>query len=158
MQTSASLEDFDCSSDCPSEQLLQRDPSPIPRSFPRCSTSSSIIKKPIFWNNFFLFRAGRNGTKWVTYSVPMANFFTTHGYDGSRVNALKFWNGKFLFSAFRGKNILCTTCMSNAIRGVDHRFAFKNYAIACLDLIFNQSYLRSTILHPKKQCETVQVT
>ena len=47
--------------------------------------------------------------------------------------------------------------MSNAIRCIDHRFAFKNYAIACLALIFNLSYLRSTILHPKKQCETVQV-
>ena len=28
-----------------------------------------------------------------------------------QVNALKFWNGKFLFRAFRGRNILCTTCI-----------------------------------------------
>ena len=47
--------------------------------------------------------------------------------------------------------------MSNAIRCIDHRFAFKNSGIACLALIFNLSYLRSTILHPKNQCETVQV-
>ena len=47
--------------------------------------------------------------------------------------------------------------MSNAIRCIDHRFAFKNSGIACLALIFNLSYLRLTILHPKKQCETVQV-
>ena len=46
--------------------------------------------------------------------------------------------------------------MSNAIRAFDHRFAFKNFGIACLALLFNLSYLRSTILHPKKQCETVQ--
>ena len=45
----------------------------------------------------------------------------------------------------------------NAIRCIDHRFAFKNSGIAFLALIFNLSYLRSTILHPKKQCETVQV-
>ena len=29
----------------------------------------------------------------LTYSVPMANFFISHDYDGSRVNALKFRNG-----------------------------------------------------------------
>ena len=38
--------------------------------------------------------------------------------------------------------------MSNAIRHIDG-FAFKNSGIACLALIFNLSYLRSTILHPK---------
>ena len=47
--------------------------------------------------------------------------------------------------------------MSNVIRCVDHRFVFKNSGIACLALIFNLSYLTSTIPHPKKQCETVQV-
>ena len=39
--------------------------------------------------------------------------------------------------------------MSNTIRCIDHRFAFKNSGVACLALIFNLSYLRSTILHPK---------
>ena len=47
--------------------------------------------------------------------------------------------------------------MWNVIRCIDHRFAFKNTGIAFLALIFNLSYLRLTILHPKKQCETVQV-
>ena len=47
--------------------------------------------------------------------------------------------------------------MSNAIRCINHRFAFKNSGIACLALIFYLSYLRSTILHPKKLCETVTV-
>ena len=36
-------------------------------------------QKNIFGNNFFLFLAGRNGTKLVICSVPMANFFITHG-------------------------------------------------------------------------------
>ena len=39
--------------------------------------------------------------------------------------------------------------MSNAIRCIDHRFAFKNSGVACLALIFNLSHLRLTILHPK---------
>ena len=40
--------------------------------------------------------------------------------------------------------------MSNTIRCIDHRFAFKNSGIACLALIFNLSYQRSTILQAKK--------
>ena len=36
----------------------------------------------------------------------MANFSITHGSNGSRVDTPKFWNGKFLFRAFRGKNML----------------------------------------------------
>ena len=48
--------------------------------------------------------------------------------------------------------------MLNAIRCIDHRFVFKNSGIACLALMFNLSYLKSTmILHPKKQFKTVQV-
>ena len=50
--------------------------------------------------------------------------------------------------------------MSNAIRCIDHRFAFKNSGIACLALIFNLNYLRSIIPAPKRAvriwlCETV---
>ena len=40
--------------------------------------------------------------------------------------------------------------MSNAIRCINHSFAFKNSDIYCLALIFNLSYLRLTIQHPKK--------
>ena len=40
--------------------------------------------------------------------------------------------------------------MSNAIRCIDQRFAFKNSGILCLALIFNMSNLRTTILHSKK--------
>ena len=40
--------------------------------------------------------------------------------------------------------------MLNAIRCINHRFAFKNSCIACLALILNLSYPRSTILHAKK--------
>ena len=41
--------------------------------------------------------------------------------------------------------------MSNAIKCIDQRFAFKNSGISCLALIFNLSNLRTTILHSKKQ-------
>ena len=40
--------------------------------------------------------------------------------------------------------------MSNAIRCINQRFAFKNSGISCLALIFNLSNLRTTILHSKK--------
>ena len=46
--------------------------------------------------------------------------------------------------------------MSNAIRCIDKRFAFKNSGIACLALIYNLSYQRSTILHPKKQLQVAK--
>ena len=38
--------------------------------------------------------------------------------------------------------------MSNAIRCIDQRFAFKNSGISCLALIFN---LRNLRMHSKKQ-------
>ena len=41
--------------------------------------------------------------------------------------------------------------MSNAIRCIDERFAFKNSGISFLALIFNLSNLRTTILHSKNQ-------
>ena len=41
--------------------------------------------------------------------------------------------------------------MSNAIRCIDQRFAFKNSGISCLALIFNLSNLRTTVLHSKKR-------
>ena len=40
--------------------------------------------------------------------------------------------------------------MSNAIRCIDQKFVFNHSGIACLALIFNLSYPRSTILHAKK--------
>ena len=43
--------------------------------------------------------------------------------------------------------------MSNAIRCINQRFAFKNSGIACLALIFNLSYPRSTIVHAKKRLQ-----
>ena len=49
-----------------------------------------------------------------------------------------------------GVKIFQLQSMSIAIRCVDQRFAFKNSGIACLALIFNLSYPRSTILHAKK--------
>ena len=50
--------------------------------------------------------------------------------------------------------------MSNAIRGIDQRFSFKNSGISCLALIFNLSYPRTKILHAKKavaDCERLQL-
>ena len=40
--------------------------------------------------------------------------------------------------------------MSNAIRCIDQWFAFKNYRISCLFLIFNLKNPRSTVLYAKK--------
>ena len=40
--------------------------------------------------------------------------------------------------------------MSNAIRCIDQRFAFKNSRISCLALIFNLNNLRTTVLYAKK--------
>ena len=50
--------------------------------------------------------------------------------------------------------------MSNAIRCINQRFAFKSSGISCLALIFNLSNLRTTILQAKKllQVATLQVT
>ena len=39
--------------------------------------------------------------------------------------------------------------MSNAIRCIDQRFAFKNYRISCLALIFNLNNLSTTVLYTK---------
>ena len=46
--------------------------------------------------------------------------------------------------------------MSNVIKCIDQRFAFENSGIACLALIFNLSYPRSTILQAKKQLQVVK--
>ena len=43
--------------------------------------------------------------------------------------------------------------MTSAIKCIDQRFAFKNSGIACLTLIFNLSYPRSTILHAKRRLQ-----
>ena len=51
-----------------SEQLLKRDPSPVPRSFPRCSLSNSIKKQHISGNIFF----------YSVRAVLMANLLVTH--------------------------------------------------------------------------------
>ena len=40
--------------------------------------------------------------------------------------------------------------MSNAIRCIDQRFAFKNSRISCLASIFNLNNLRTTVLYAKK--------
>ena len=40
--------------------------------------------------------------------------------------------------------------MSNAIRCIDQRFAFKNSGISCLALIFNFNNPRTTVLKAKK--------
>ena len=37
--------------------------------------------------------------------------------------------------------------MSNTLRHIDQMFAFKNYGILCLALIFNLNNLRTTILY-----------
>ena len=41
--------------------------------------------------------------------------------------------------------------MSNAIKYIDQRFAFKNSGISCLALIFNLSNLRTTIMQAQLQ-------
>ena len=41
--------------------------------------------------------------------------------------------------------------MSNAIRCIEQRFAFKNSGKSCLALLFNLSNLITTILHAQKQ-------
>ena len=46
--------------------------------------------------------------------------------------------------------------MSNAIRCIDQRFAFKNSSISCLALIFNLNNLRTTILHSKKRLQVAK--
>ena len=46
--------------------------------------------------------------------------------------------------------------MSNAIRCINQRVAFKNYGISCLALIFNLSNPRTTILHAKKQIQVAR--
>ena len=46
--------------------------------------------------------------------------------------------------------------MSNAIRYINQRFAFMNSGFSCLALIFNLSYLRSTILHAKKRLQVAK--
>ena len=46
--------------------------------------------------------------------------------------------------------------MSNAIRCVNKRFAFKSSCIQCLALIFNLSNPRTTILHAKKQFQVAR--
>ena len=45
---------------------------------------------------------------------------------------------------------ISTPSMSNAIRCIDQRFAFKNSGISCLALIFNLNNPRTTILYAKK--------
>ena len=40
--------------------------------------------------------------------------------------------------------------MSNAIKCIDQRFAFKNFAISCLALIFNLKNPSTTVLYAKK--------
>ena len=40
--------------------------------------------------------------------------------------------------------------MSNAIRCIDQRFAFKNSRISCLALIFKMKNQRTTVLYAKK--------
>ena len=40
--------------------------------------------------------------------------------------------------------------MSNAIRCIDQRFAFKNYGISCFALIFHLNNPRMTVLYAKK--------
>ena len=40
--------------------------------------------------------------------------------------------------------------MSNAIRCIDQRFAFKNSRISCLALIFNLNNPRTIVLYAKK--------
>ena len=40
--------------------------------------------------------------------------------------------------------------MSNAMRCIDQRFAFKNSRISCLALIFNLNNPRTTVLYAKK--------
>ena len=49
--------------------------------------------------------------------------------------------------------------MLNATRCINQRFAFKNSGIVCLALIFNLSYLRTTILQPKAVpgCEALKL-
>ena len=49
--------------------------------------------------------------------------------------------------------------MSNAIRCIDQRFAFKidkNSGISCLAWIFNLSNLRTTILHSKQRLQVAK--
>ena len=47
--------------------------------------------------------------------------------------------------------------MSNAIRCINRRFAFKNFGISCLALIFNMSNRRTTILLAIKRLQVAQV-
>ena len=49
----------------------------------------------------------------------------------------------------RSENI-STPSMSNAIRRIDQRFAFKNSRITCLALIFNLKNPSTTVLYAKK--------
>ena len=46
--------------------------------------------------------------------------------------------------------------MSNAIKYIDQRFAFKNSGISCLALIFKLSYQILTILHANKQLQVAK--
>ena len=43
--------------------------------------------------------------------------------------------------------------MSNVMRCINERFAFKNYGVACLALRFNLRYQRLTIVHAKKRLQ-----
>ena len=45
---------------------------------------------------------------------------------------------------------ISTNSMSNAIRCINQRFAFKNSCISCLALIFNLNNLRMTVLYAIK--------
>ena len=47
--------------------------------------------------------------------------------------------------------------MSNAIRCIDQRFAFKNSCISCLALIFKLKKPRTTVLYAKKSVTELQV-
>ena len=50
--------------------------------------------------------------------------------------------------------------ISNAIRFIDRRYAFKNSGVLCLALIFNLNNPRTTVLYAKKSvavCEIQQV-
>ena len=47
--------------------------------------------------------------------------------------------------------------MSNAMRCIDQRFAFKNFRISCLALIFNLNNLRRTVLYAKKSVASCQI-
>ena len=54
-------------------------------------------------------------------------------------------------------NIFQLQSMSNAIRCIDQRFAFKNYGISCFALIFHLNNPRMTVLYAKKLVAQLQI-